>query len=251
MEQDDERVQLHFDVAQPPDHMETEDQPDQQITLTAALSAAAAAATESHAERFHAQAKHSRRLEYFAAMYEKDDDRSAIQSLLQRHEVTITDSNLIVNARNDQLAWHLVSHYLDLQICVGAGLGLAAMLPNITMHHAMEFRLDLKQQARRFGAKYAKLGFDPTGCMLWIGRSSTGEDTWLAWVRNESLWDEAEDIPPASGKEDTVMSKKHYRMVVMFLAEMLTKINHRDVIVTNPYPDIEDDTEFQFATNAL
>ncbi|KIL55211.1 hypothetical protein M378DRAFT_182284 [Amanita muscaria Koide BX008] len=78
-----------------------------------------------------------------------------------------------------------------------------------------------------------------------------GEDTWLAWVRNESLWDEAEDIPPASGKEDTVMSKKHYWMVVMFLAEMLTKINHRDVIVTNPYPDMEDDTEFQFATNAL
>ncbi|KAM6489215.1 hypothetical protein JOM56_015385 [Amanita muscaria] len=251
MEQDDKRVQLHFDVAQPPDHMETEDQPDQQITLTAALSAAAAAATESHAERFHAQAKHSQRLEYFAAMYEKDDNRSAIQSLLQHHEVTITDSNLIVNALNDQLAWHLVSHYLNLQICVGAGLGLAAMLPNITMHHTMEFWLDLKQQAWRFGAKYAKLGFDPTGCMLWIGRSSTGEDTWLAWVRNESLWDEAEDIPPASGKEGTVMSKKHYRMVVMFLAEMLTKINHQDVIVTNPYPDIEDDTEFQFATNAL
>ncbi|KAM6502321.1 hypothetical protein JOM56_002298 [Amanita muscaria] len=74
---------------------------------------------------------------------------------------------------------------------------------------------------RRFSAKFAKLGFDPTGCMVWIGQSSTREDTWLGWVPND--WEEAEDVPTGTGKEDTTMSQKHYRIAVMFLAEMLNR----------------------------
>jgi hypothetical protein len=70
-------------------------------------------------------------------------------------------------------------------------------------------------------------------------------------VPNENLWEEAEDVPPSKGKEDTTMSKKHYRCAIMFLSEMLTKIQYRDVIVTTQYPEVEFDDEFHLATNAL
>jgi hypothetical protein len=73
-----------------------------------------------------------------------------------------------------------------LRICVGNTLGLAAMLPNITIHHAMEFRLELHQHHRHFSVKYVKLGFDPANCILSIGHSSTGDNLWLAWIPTHS-----------------------------------------------------------------
>jgi hypothetical protein len=249
----DEQVQLHFDVAHPPAHLEVEaeEQPDQNLTLMAALSQAAAASAGDQIELFQAQWKKTRQLDYFADMYERRDDRKALQSLFQRHNIGLEGSKHVVNAEAEDVVWDMNAHYLDLQICVGNGLGLAAMLPNIAMHHAIEFRLDLKQQSRRFNAKYAKLGFDPTGCILWIGRSSSGEDSWLAWVPKENLWEDAVDVPPGKGKEDTTLSKSHYRMVTMFLSEMLHSIQYRDVIVTDRYPDVGSDSDFRFATNAL
>ena len=61
----------------------------------------------------------------------------------------------------------------------------------------------------------------------------------------------ADDVPPGSGKEDTIMSEKHYRISVMFLAAMLREIGHRDIIVTEPYPDVSINDDFYYATNAL
>jgi hypothetical protein len=242
-------IQLHFDVSQAPTHLLTEDGPNQNITLTAALSQEAA--IENQADRFHHQVKELRSLDSFASTYERNDNRAALQLLTRRKEIKLENSRYV--GRNDEegLAWQVESHYLDLQICVGRGLGLAAMLPHIDIHHAKEFRLMLRQPMRRFSAKLAKLGFDPTNCMLWIGRSSNGEDTWLAWIPNDCMESVADDVPPGSGQEDTTMSERHYRIAVMFLADALRRIGHRDITVTEKYPDIDDKTEFEFATNAL
>jgi hypothetical protein len=103
----------------------------------------------------------------------------------------------------------------------------------------------------RFNAKYTKLGFNPTNCMLWIGWSSSGEDAWLAWVLNNMMDDNEQDPGAGNGKEDTRLTEKHYRMTVMFLAEMLRQIGHRDIIVMNQYPRLTDDTEYRHATNLM
>ena len=180
--EEDAPMQLHFDVSHVPAHMLADDGPDQSITLTAALSQAAA--IQNQADQFHHQRKEKRKLDYFATLYEQNDKQTALQLLMRRKEIDLEESQYL--AGEEELAWQVESHYLDMQICVGSGLGLAAMLPNIAIHHAVEFRLMLRQRFRRFSAKYAKLGFDPTGCMLWIGRSNGGEDTWLAWVPIDS-----------------------------------------------------------------
>jgi hypothetical protein len=247
--ENDTPVQVHFDVSHAPAHLLTEDRPDQNIALTAALSQVAA--IEDQTERFHHQVKEGRSLDYFADLYRRKDKRTALQLLTRRNDIRLEGSRYIAQHNDDGLAWQVVSHYLDLQICVGRGLGLAAMLPNVAVHHGVEFRLMLGEGTRRFSAKHAKLGFEPTNCMMWIGRSSSGEDTWLAWVPTENMGVVAEEVPQATGKEDTVMSEKHHRITVMFLAQMLCTIGHRDITVTEMYPDVSNNNDFYYSTNAL
>ena len=247
--EDDEPIQPHFDVGHAPAHMLADDGPDQNITLIAAL--APSAAIEDQTSRFHHQIKEPRNLDYFSKLYERKDKQGALRLLTRRQEIILEGSKYLTAHNNQNIAWRVDSHYLDMFICVGRGLGLAAMLPNVPIHHSVEFRLVLGKRFRRFSAKYAKLGFKATNCMLWIGRSSSGEDTWLAWVPNNCLGDVADDVPAGSGKEDTTMSEKHYRIAVMFLADMLRRIGHRDITVTEPYPDLKDDADFAWATNAL
>jgi hypothetical protein len=241
-------TQLHFDVSNAPEHLLADDGPDQNITLIAALSQAAA--VENKADRFYHQPKTGLRLDSFAALYERKDERGALQLLSRRKDIRLEGSQYVADNYDENIAWQVDSHYLDLQICVGKGLGLAALLPKLSVHHAVEFRMILNKRSRRFSAKYAKLGFDPMHCMMWIGRSDGGQDTWLAWVPNDSMGPTAEDVPPGSGKENTSMTDEHHRMAAMFLASMLRRIGHRDITVTVEYPNVSDDGEFRFATNA-
>jgi hypothetical protein len=241
--------QLHFDVAAAPSHLHAEDGLDQSVALAAACLDTALRMDE--VERFHGQSKKRRPLAYFADLYARNDHSRALRTLTQRTEITLDGSEYVSNHEDGSLAWSVKLHFLDLQICVGDGLGLAAMLPNLGTHHAIEFRLELRYRMRRFNAKYTKLGFDPTNCMLWIGRSSSGEDAWLAWVPNDIMDENEQDPGVGNGKEDTRLTEKHYRMTVMFLAEMLRRIGHRDIIVTNQYPRLTDDTEYRHATNLM
>jgi len=246
---DEEPIQMHFDVSHPPPHLQAEDRPSQDITLTAALSGSAA--VENQAERFHQQARKRRNLDDMASIFERRDTLSALKLLGRRNEITLSGSEHVDEHDDESLVWQVQSHYLDLRICVGSGLGLGAMLPNVGIHHALEFRLDLHQRHRRFSAKYAKLGFDPTNCMMYIGRSSSGEDAWLAWPPTECLGGDGEEVGRTTGVEDTTMSEEHSRIAVMFLSEALRRIGYRDVTVTNRYPDVAEDAEYRYATNAM
>lgn len=247
---DDAPVQLHFDVSHPPPHLQADDRPNQDITLTAAMSGAAA--VENQTDRFHLLTKTTRKLDDMASIFNRKDKQSALKLLMgRRNEITLTDSAYVDEHDEDRLVWQVHSHYLDLRICVGSGLGLGAMLPNIGIHHALEFRLELHQRHRRFSAKYAKLGFDPTNCMMYIGRSSSGEDAWLAWLPIECIGKDGEEVERTTGGEDTVMSEEHYRMAVMFLSYALRSIGYRDVTVTDEYPDVTNDDDYRYATNAM
>ena len=241
--------QLHFDVAALPSGLQAEDGLAQEVTSQVACLQDALQQEET--DRFHSQIRKRRPLSFFADVYNTKDSARSLKTLTQRTEISLNGSEYVTDHMDSSLAWTVDSHYLDLHICVGDGLGLAAMLPNIGTHHALEFRLELRYQTRRFQAKYAKLGFNPTHCMLWIGRSSLGEDAWLAWVPANDGEENEENVGLGSGKEDTTLSEKQYRMTVMFLALMLERIGYRDINVTDSYPDLDNGMEFKFATNLL
>jgi hypothetical protein len=117
--------------------------------------------------------------------------------------------------------------------------------------HTYEFTLEMETNYRTFSAKFAKLGFDPTGAMLWVGRSPSAEDVWLAWAPTDSLSIDCEDVPPGTCRGSTNLSTRHYRMSTMFMASMLKAIGYRDVAVTNPYPELDDEHNVHAATNFL
>ena len=56
------------------------------------------------------------------------------------------NSPYVILNDNEDLAWTMDRHYLDLLICVGNGLGLGAILPNVQVDHTFEMTLDLKQR---------------------------------------------------------------------------------------------------------
>ena len=100
---------------------------------------------------------------------------AAAESMLKRHRVDYASSNFYVPKDGNNLSWTIDRHFIDLMVCVGSGLGLGPMIPNQCTLHTYEFKLDLCQPHREFSAKFAKLGFDPVGSMLWIGRSPSAE----------------------------------------------------------------------------
>ena len=241
--------QHHFDVTATPSQLQADDGLPQSVTLEVAC--LGNALDKEQVERFHSQSKKHRPLSYFANIYAHQDMYWALQTLTRQMEINMEGSEYVTEHTDNSLAWAVESHFMDMQICVGNGLGLAAMLPNVGMHHTLEFQLDLRYWSRWFQAKHANLGFDPTHRMLWVGRSSSGEDAWLAWVPRDDDTDNDADVGVGSGKEDTVLTEKHYRMTVMFLAEMLKCIGHQVIIVTDQYPSLADDQEYKYATNLM
>jgi hypothetical protein len=242
-------LQVPFDVALPPPNLQTDDAPNQSIALTAALFGHDI--DHDGENRFEDQRRRRRPLSYFQQMYEHKQTYQALHLLSNRTEVDFLGSPHITRNDDEDLAWNVDRHFLDLMICVGNGLGLGALLPNLQVHHNYEMTLDLKQPYRSFSAKFAKLGFDPQGCMQWIGRSPASEDVWLAWIPRASLVEGCEDVPVGTCSGNTQLKTSHYRMSVMFLAKMLRDIGVQDILVWEDYPSLDDDTEFQMATNIM
>jgi hypothetical protein len=244
-----EALQVPFDVALAPPSLQVDDAPNQQIALAAAIFGHDTEQDEDN--RFEDQQCRRRPLAYFQQMYEHKQIYQALSLLSKRTEVDFRGSPHVTTNDDEDLAWNMDRHFLDLMICVGNGLGLGALLPNLQVHHNYEMTLELKQPFRSFSAKFAKLGFDPQGSMQWIGRSPASEDVWLAWVPRASLVEGCEDVPVGSCSGNTQLKTRHYRMSVMFLSKMLRDIGAQDILVWDEYPSLTDDDEFRMATNLM
>jgi hypothetical protein len=140
----------------------------------------------------------------------------------------MSNAEFITSLDNKDLACQLNpdNHYIDVMICVPQGEGLR--VPNRARMHPFEFTLDIHH--RTSSANYARLGFDPTAAMLWIGRSSSSED---------SLQSDCEDVKPGMCFGSTNLSVKHHRMATTLVASMPTAISHRGPTVSDPYPNLD------------
>jgi hypothetical protein len=249
MAQADSLLEVPFDVTLLPEKLQVQDAADQNLALQAALFAPPSDAHDT--ESFADQPRMSKPLRFFQRLYEQKQEHTAINMLSKRVEIDLRMSDMRVSPQSPDIAWNPDATFMDLRICVGNGLGLGAVLPNQNVDHNFEIRVNLKQAYRTFSPKFAKLGFDPTGCMLWIGRSPASEDVWLAWAPKVSLPTACEDVPAGTCTGSTQMSRRHHRMAAMFMALMLKRIAYRDVTVSNNYPDLERDETFDWPTNAM
>jgi hypothetical protein len=111
----------------------------------------------------------------------------------------------------------------------------------------------LKHPQRKFGIHHAKLGFNPFKRMLWLGTTSMSEDVWIAMAPRQFALDDTgmlEDLDHTHGGL-TCLSSRHRKILLMFLAYVLSIIPVEDVYVTTEYPDLEDDESFKGSSNVL
>lgn len=258
-----EPLETPFDISLPPPDFEvgisdTTDQEEeipevlaQEIALASALEGVDDT-NQDHCERFSQELVREIPLHCLQAWYKGGHGPSAIGALAGRKTITYRQGNFTVSPDDDDIFWTLDKTHLDLLICVGRGLGLGPLLPLMDVLHTYEFQLDLQKPKRQFTAKYAKLGFNPTDAMLWIGRSSTNEDVWLAFAPKAfTEGGEYNDETSAHwrGSRSTILSNHHFRCVVMFLAQMLYNTGFLDITVDEDFPNTLDDVAYKAATN--
>lgn len=246
-----EPLQTPFDVALAPQGFDTVDAPNQEMAMASALMAPSSVGTD-NGERFFNERVRPIQLNQLRQLYQEDRQASAMTLLRGQRTVAFEGGGFIGNKKEPLLVWSMDERYIDLMIYVGRGLGLGALLPNVNVHHNFEFRMDLTQPYRAFTAKHAKLGFDVSGSMLWIGRSPASEDVWMSfvpWGMGEG--DDDGEIVPGDCSGPSTLGTCRYRRVVMFLANMVRNIAYLDVTVDDDYPDVMDDVDFSYATNIL
>lgn len=237
-----------FDIALPPANLRALDAPGQEVTMASVVSAPDSVGDDVSFSRERVNNLPLHRLEAWS----EEKNPLAMGALTGRKTITYAGSRYTVRADEENIHWTVDTTYIDLLICVGGGLGLGPLLPNLNSLHTYRFNMDLGKPWRHFTAKYAKLGFDPTNAMLWIGQSASSEDVWLAFVPR-SFIEGGEYNDEAAvhwrGPRSTTLSQEHYRCVVMLFASLLHSINFLDITLLEEFPDVTSDVKYGFATN--
>ena len=157
-------------------------------------------------------------------LYEAGDKKRAIELLDSRNEIEI-DKDYRLPFDDDQPRRSMVAEKsaIDYQLTVANRMGLSALLLNAQSSHWYGFELNLVSPYREFKGKHAKLGFDPTGKMLHIGRCNL-EDVFLVMVPDGFFHGEIEERRGKKKGGSSAMSPRHYRQVVMMMAFFLAEM---------------------------
>jgi hypothetical protein len=206
---------------------------------------------EGERDPFESLPIHTLRLSRLKDIYLKKQASQAINYLNLCTKIKV-DSDMQFASDHTSLFWDLREHRLDFLMTVSASIGLWAATPNINVDHNYVFQLDLTKPYRDFKGKYGKLGFDPKGRILFIGKSRN-DDVWLAMAPWSSFDDSADNMPAGHVTGDTRLSTKHYRMLVMFFAYLLSQLRDRGFTCIDKYGvDLSDsDPSFVIHTNIL
>ena len=177
--------------------------------------------------------------------YELNHVRTAMHRMRKRSKVHI-DEEFVHQVNDANLAWGATEHFLDYYLLVSAKKGLHAILPKGTRDVSYSFSLDLNHSKRTWKARYAELGFDPAGRMLWIGRYHQ-EDVWLAMVprcfTNEDVLAEADEMTDDARNmvhldcKRTTMSEGHACMMVSMIATFLAQLGFHDIYIRDKTPE--------------
>lgn len=202
---------------------------------------------EAERDGFESLRRMTVRLSKLREAYERGQSTKAMGYLDQRTKLKI-DADLYIPVEDDRLLWNSKVHRLDYMMTVSDGIGLWAAIPNVPSNHNFMFNMDLKAPYREFKAKYGKLGFDPKGRMLYIGKCRN-EDVWLAMAPLKF----DDELPAGYVTGDSRLTTRQYRMLVMFLAKALMSIRDRGFTCDDPYGVAltGKDADFDFYTNVM
>jgi hypothetical protein len=167
--------------------------------------------------------------------WENKDFRRALRTLSTPHAIKLDDAYQV-----EDPAFFLHPHNLDFLLVIPKRPGWDVLRPPNEENEGdftWSFQLTLSQPHRRLQVKHGKLGFDPTGCVLFLGRDGNQNDVWLAMVE-EAEWGEPEGAFPAEHvfHDATQMSQHHLRMVQSFFLYALSR-QHGTIAGINVYEE--------------
>src|SRR6267154_2152114 len=162
--QDEQRRQLTepFDISNEAPGMTAVEHPNQDLALRAALLSTALDGTH---DDFETQPIYKRSLKTMQRMFEARKGGKSMANPIRRTRMQWRHTELTVPSSNPDIHWNADEFYLDLLICRGRDIVLSAVLPNLEIHHGIEFKLELSMSLRTFSAKFAHLDFDPVGAV--------------------------------------------------------------------------------------
>jgi hypothetical protein len=216
-----------------------------------------AAYDDSSKEVFDNTPKRKIRLSKLKAMYDAQDP-AAVNLLHNRHFIRI-DDEFSVPLSTGRIIFKSEESMIDYHLTVANCVGLSTLLPNAESAHRFAFYLDLHKPFVSFKGKHAMLGFDPAGSMLNLG-TCNNEDVFLAMAPNEFLRGRTRPSPPGHSSASPLMSRRHYRQIVMLFAHFLAKLpnkpyyNLRDVYrqdVDSQKPDFAKITNVMYVLSIL
>jgi len=170
---------------------------------------------------FKSMKVHPIKLSTLRTFYEKKDKN--VLSLLSKRRAVVIDDEFRLKMGTGQIRMDTMTSMIDYHLTVANCIGFSPLLPNSPSHHLFQFKMDLKKQIREFKGKHAMLGFDPTGCMLFIGKRDN-EDVFLAMAPNSFLQGETTSTRRRRSSASSVMSRRHYRQTVMMIAHFLGEL---------------------------
>jgi hypothetical protein len=179
---------------------------------------------ESSEEVFNRTPMTRLKLSKLRTMFENNDPK-AVDLLSTRHSIHI-DDKLQVRLGTGDVMMTTKESMIDYYLTVGNCVGFSPLLPNVPSAHQFCFEMDLKKPYSCFKGKHAMLGFDPAGCMWYVGRCNN-EDVFLAMAPKEFLRGHMEPAPPGHSSASPAMSKRHYRQVLMMIVHFLALIPQR------------------------
>lgn len=153
----------------------------------------------------------------------KDNSLERSLALLNKQNQIIIDRNYLFNLLSREIHIYHSTDCVNFFIATSKGIGLAAGLPMREGIKPYSFKLNLHLPDIRFPTEGAHIGFNPTGCMLFIG-SYNLESLWIAMVTDDFI---NEDEPLVDGDSidiETRIHTLHYCMVIMFLIYALSSV---------------------------
>lgn len=152
--------------------------------------------------------------------FERKNKHAAMQLLRGRSKIGFELGD-IWDADDPEVSFSPNKNRLDFIACSSLEPGLDAILPNSTVDHNYNFDFTINQRHKVWKAKYAELGFSPTGRMLHVGKAQ-GQNIWLAFVPVE-YWNEESrnaDYDEDSLEDNTLIPTDRYRKVAYLMAHL-------------------------------
>ncbi len=161
-------------------------------------------------------------------------------SILRNQTTILIDDDSTINIQtSDRVLWQFNVNRMDFFMTVSSTVGLWAAIPNRQTVRNYAFNLILNRPNKKFKFKHGKLGFNPKGSILFIGKSGN-EDVWVGMCPNDVFSGTSTDSEIEGGaKIDTRMSSSHYKILVIFFAFCLSKESRLSFTCSNSGYDFD------------